>query len=609
MRYGLGAALAVCLGLSACGDKVHKFEGVEGPKTASPIFQLTPANPDDYNKGETSRMAIWLTTRESNWLALVSGLKTIGIPFRLTENYEEALKHDVVLVYPYISGRDQPTESFGAMRRYVKNGGTLIGTNVLGGGLQDVFGFGGITEGKDKAFLSLSADFSETRQFDIKGLTALKIGSETDPAANPGTNVYQSPKGQVLARYETGEAAIIASDYGAGRSYALGIDLGQILAKGYNRRQVDIADSYANRYRPTVDALLILIENIYRQNEPEAVTLGTVPDGKSLSFMLSHDVDYNESLKNAVPYAEHQKTAGIQATYFIQTKYVEDYNDKIFMNEEGARYTQQLERLGAEIASHSVSHAKDLWDFPFGDGTESYPDYAPFVQTADKARGGTIMGELRISKFLLDNFARQDQVVSFRPGFLSNPAAMPQALASAGYQYSSSVTANISLTHFPFQLTYGRGFDGLTPVYEFPITVEDELPPTMIDRLEQSKEMARQIAGIGGIYVVLIHTDDVDSRLDFQKGIVDEVRPYAWMGSVRQFGNWWAARDQVQVDVETREGEIEIVLNAPSPISGLTLEMESCRDVEDSGGLEIRCQDGNYLLSELSGQRTITLKN
>lgn len=608
MKSYLGGTIAGLLMLSACADKVHIFEGVEGPAASSPIFQLTPEDPANYNLGQENRMAIWLTTRESNWLALVSGLKTIGIPFRLTESHEEALTHDVVLVYPYISGRDLPSESFGAMRSFVDDGGTLIGSNVLGGGMQDMFGFSSITESKDKAFLDINPGFAETRDFADKELIAIKIGSETDYAANSGANSYMGVKGDVLGTYENGDAAIIAADYGAGRTYALGVDLGQLLAKGYNRRQVDISDSYANRYRPTLDALLILMENIYRQNEPQAVTLGTVPDGQELSFILSHDVDYSKSLKNAIPYAEHQRAAGIQATYFIQTKYVEDYNDKIFMNEDGATHTQRLERLGAEIASHSVAHAKDLWDFPFGDGTEQYPDYAPFVQTADKARGGTIMGELRVSKFLLDNFAQENEVVSFRPGFLSNPASMPQALTSSGYKYSSSSTANISLTHLPFQLAYDRGFDGLTPMFEFPITVEDELPPKMIERLAQSKEMARQIAKIGGLYVVLIHTDAVDSRLDFQKGIIDEVKPYAWMGTLRQFGDWWAARDKVEVDVEIGEGEIEIFLHAPALISGLTLEMETCHEIIDTGGLDISCKDGNYLLGELRGRASIIIE-
>lgn len=604
---GFSLALLASAAFSGC-EKVHKFEGVEGPLKPSPIFQFNPADVQDYDVGETNRLAIWLTSEDSHWLALMSGLKSIGIPFRLTKDYDAAFQHDVVLVYPFISGRDLPTESFAAMRSFTQNGGTLIGTNVLGGGMQDVFGFTGIREGKDKAFLSFSDEAAETHDYISKGLAAIKIGSENDSSLNPGTNSYVSPRGEILGRYETGEAAIIANNFGQGRAYAFGIDIGQMLAKGYNRRQVDITDSYANRYRPTLDALLILLENIYKQNEPEAVTIGTVPEGKSLSFILSYDIDYSESLKNAIPYAEHKKIAGIQGTYFIQTKYIEDYNDKIFLDDEGARHVRSLERLGVEIASHSVSHAKDMWDFPLGDGTEKYPDYRPFVQTADKARNGTLTGELRVSKFLLENFAGKNDVTSFRPGFLSDPDGLPQALASTGFKYSSSVTANISMTHLPFQLTFGRGFKGFSPIYEFPITVEDELPPDMIDRLEGSKILARQISKIGGLYVVLIHTDKVDSRLDFQKALVEEVKPYAWMGSMRQFGNWWTARDQVEVDIRSEGGNLVVALKAPKPVEGLILEMPECLDIVDPGGLKVSCENGNYLIQKLSGSRKIILE-
>ncbi len=580
---------------------------MEGPVEISEIFEPVPARPQDYNQGEASRLAIWLTSEDSHWLALMSGLKAKGIPFRVTTDYQEALTHDVVMVYPFITGRDLPIESHAAMQNFTRDGGTLIGTNVLGGGLQAMFGFETVREGKDKAFLSLDANFEETRDFDEKGLNRIKIGSTKSPAANPGTNSYQGVSAQIMARYENGDAAIIARDYGEGRAYALGIDPGQIMAKGFNRRQEDITDVYANAFRPTIDALLILLENIYLQSENK-VTLGTVPDGQSLSAILSFDIDYSKSLKNTLAYAEHQKSEGVPGTYFIQTKYVQDYYDGIFLNEKGAEYIAQLEALGAEIASHSVSHAEDLWDFPFGTGAETYPDYVPFVVNAYRTRNGTILGELRVSKFLLETFAKKNDVVSFRPGYLSNPDKMPQALSTSGYKYSSSSTANISLTHFPFQLTYGRGFDAFTPIYEFPITIEDELPPKMIDRLEDAKAVARKIAKIGGLYVVLTHTDEVDSRLDFQKAIIDEVRPYAWMGTLRQFGDWWSARDQVEIDVTSVGDAINISLNAPVPISGLTLKMKSCHDIIATGGLDIRCQDGAYLLGELSGRRTITLK-
>jgi hypothetical protein len=608
--WGVLACLAAGL-LAACSEQVHIFEGVEGPLTSTPVMAAIEAAPSQFDQGDSSRLAVFLTEDESNWLSLVRGLKTIGIPFRVTTDLEAALDHDTVMVYPQITGLNLDVQELTAIRQYVQDGGTLIGTNILGGGLSDMFGFKDISESKARYAINFKTGFSETAAFQSKGLSGLKIGSAGDAAANPGTNSYLGVNNPPLATYGNGAAAIIENTYGDGKTYALGVDLGQLLAKGYNRRQVDITEHYANHYQPTLDAFLILIENIYMARQHPSVTLGTVPDGKALSFILSHDVDFSKSLKNALPYAEHQHEEAISATYFIQTKYVRDYNDVIFMDDEAIGVIQELERLGAEIASHSVAHSNAMWDFDMGDGAESYPQYKPFVMNAARTRGATLMGELRVSKFLLDNFTSDQPVESFRPGFLSNPSQMPQALASSGYKYSSSVTANVSLTHLPFRLTYGREFSALTPVFEIPITVEDELDGPMIDRLGQSINLARQIAEIGGVYVVLTHTDDVDSRLDFQKAMVEEVRPYAWMGSIRQFGDWWAARDQVTVDIKPLNGDgFEISLTAPSPIEGLSLDLNGEYEVTGSsmpiGSIQIDGQ--TILLGRLNGAHTVALR-
>jgi len=602
----LGASALV---LSSCGERIHKFEGVEGPMDPTPLIDPIFTSPDEFDVGTSSRMAIFLTDTESNWIALSSGLKTIGIPFRITDDIDEALEHDVVMVYPYISGRDVKPETLRKLGAHALEGGTLIGTNVLGGGLETVFGFESVTERKDQAYLTFSEGFYETEDFAKRGLERLKIGSTTRISSNPGSNAYLSPKNEPIAIYGDGLAAIVQNNPGKGRAYALGVDFGQMLAKGYNWRQVDITEHYANEYQPVLDALLIFLENVYRGNQEHAVTLGTVPDGKTLSFILSHDVDFSQSLKNAVDYAKHEASENIEATFFIQAKYVEDFNDSIFFDNNGVEHLKKLEKLGMEIASHSVSHSLDFNKFPIGTGTEYYPDYKPFVRSETKTYGASVLGELRISKFLFEYFTKDEVVESFRPGYLRNPNELSQSLQSAGYKYSSSVTANMSLTHLPFRLTYNRDYDGLTEIFEIPITVEDELPPRMYERLDSAKGLARRIAEIEGVMVVLIHTDAVDDRLDFQRELVDEVKPYAWMGSMRQFGDWWAARDKVQVDVEKQDEDVVITLSAPEKIEGLTLELDGVYNlVQSSLPMEdITVIEDRLLLKSLSGTHSIIL--
>ena len=101
----------------------------------------TPTPPSAYAGGATSRLAVLLTDRDSSWLGLVHGLRSFGIPFTLTEDYREALKHKVVMVYPVVSGKAMAAEALSALTDFAQQGGTLIATHVLGGGMNALFGF------------------------------------------------------------------------------------------------------------------------------------------------------------------------------------------------------------------------------------------------------------------------------------------------------------------------------------------------------------------------------------------------------------------------------------------------------------------------------------
>lgn len=114
-----------------------------------------------------------------------------------------------------------------------------------------------------------------------------------------------------------------------------------------------------------------------------------------------------------------------------------------------------------------------------GSGGERYPGYQPIVISRDKARDGSVLGELRISKLLIESLAKPVQVANFRPGHLSNPQVLPQALEATGYRFSSSVRAGNVLSHLPIHLTYGRGAESETGTIEFPLTVEEERAPLM----------------------------------------------------------------------------------------------------------------------------------
>lgn len=554
------------------GD-IFKFGGISGPGPVSTIATAQDTQWQFYDKGTPSRLAILLTDKNSAWLGLVHGFKTIGVPFRITTNVDEALKHNVVLVYPTISGKAMTSSQLKKISGHARTGGNIIGVNVLGGGLQSVFGFESVESSRAHHKLELQNSHPVTHDLTDKDLRTIHLSTEKLDDLAFGTHSYVTPKHAPLALYNDGKPAIVYNKFKDSEVYAIGFDIGFYILKAYNRRMGNVAATYANGFESSVDNLLRLIRALYQRHEPRAVTLGTVPYARSLSVILTHDIDYSRSLENALVYARHEYDANTPATHFIQTKYIRDWNDKVFFDDDNIDHIYKLEALNVELASHSVSHSPLFHDFDLGSGNEQYPGYTPFVRDENTTYNGSILGELRVSKFLIEHFFPNIKVVSFRPGHLSNPLALPQALQATGYHYSSSVTANVSLSHLPFKLNYNRDINSEVDVFEFPITVEDELSPKMGDRLDDAIKLAHKIRRYGGIFVVLIHPDILDHKLDFQLGFVKAVKPYAWFGSLRQFGGWWSARDLVSIDVGSNAKGNRVMLDIPETVNGLVVSI------------------------------------
>jgi len=189
------------------------------------------------------------------------------------------------------------------------------------------------------------------------------------------------------------------------------------------------------------------------------------------------------------------------------------------------------------------------------------------------------MGELRVSKYLIERYSRST-VLSFRPGFLANPFSLPQALESAGYRYSSAVTANDVMTHLPYRQAFNRLYASQTMNYEFPVTVEDEKDPPMDGRVDEAVELAQKLSRYGGLFMILIHPNVLGDKLRFLQEFSQRVRDRAWWGTLAEFGAWWEARDRVELDVVYREGARYLRLNAPVPVAGLGLRL---RDGEALG--------------------------
>jgi hypothetical protein len=110
-------------------------------------------------------------------------------------------------------------------------------------------------------------------------------------------------------------------------------------------------------------------------------------------------------------------------------------------------------------------------------------------------------------------------------------------------------------------------------VFEIPVTIEDEELPKLGDRVPQAIELAQRIGRYGGCVVVLIHPNILDHKLEFEKRFVDGVKSFAWFGSLSQFGQWWAARNEVSLDVAELGNRHVLTVRVPTSMKGLTLEV------------------------------------
>ena len=156
-------------------------------------------------------------------------------------------------------------------------------------------------------------------------------------------------------------------------------------------------------------------------------------------------------------------------------------------------------------------------------------------------------------------------------------------------------------------MNYGYDVVSELPVFEFPVTIEDEINPPLGDRLPQAINLARQISRYGGLCMVLIHTDILEHKLDFERGFIEAVKPFSWFGTLNDYGAWWSARNEVLVDAKWQGERLEVRLFAPKPIAGLTLEISPDLRFDPQHEIPLGSQivEGRVLLAEIDGSQVI----
>lgn len=582
------------------------FPALEGPLHTTTVPAPTPTLMRDYADSGEHSMAIWVKDPDSSWLGLAQGLTSIGLPFRLVTDIDQALEHNVIMVYPSLTGGNTAPHALERLREHVETGGTLVGFSVIGGGMPSLFGFQASAEHAARRRIEFNTLPITDGLIDSLAEQTISLGVSGVPGSGlPGT--HYTDVEQAVALFEDGSAAVTYradvsqsdNDAATGHAYAFGLDLGHFILRAFNGRFSGLSDAYVNTYQPKVDTLLRLLTRIYQPGEPDAVLLSPTPQGKAFTALLTHDVDFTRSINNIPEYVALENRFDVPATYFIQTKYITDYNDRRFFDPSRADTMALLLDSGMEIASHTVAHSNEFSRMPIGSGDEHYPAYQPFVRDFGTVENATMMGELRVSKFLLEALS-ESRIVSFRPGHLSLPEPLPQLLVANDYRFSSSMTANESLTHLPYRLAYDRAYDSLVDAYEFPVTVEDE-QGSLLARFDDMVALSHKVSQYQGLVTLMIHTDSLGPKIEFVERYLAHFHETAWFDTVSGYGRWWAARESVVTHLlEAAPGKRRLEVTAQDTLEGLTLQVPN--NWHYTQGLQgTRQQGSQVILGQLAG--------
>jgi hypothetical protein len=516
--------------------------------------------------------------------SVVHMLAPMGLPYAVTTSPVLAIQHDLAIFFPEASASSFDATALGLLDAYLQGGGLVVmkysevdALKQRGGVASSTFQLPHrtvvLTDAGKARFPSLDQPFEQTIPLGGDPGVFLNTWAIT---VDPGASAVR-----VLATFDDGTAAVVEHDVGAGHVITVGIDWRDVVLRNQLGHAIDAARGYVDLFEPATDTWMLMIRDLYDATVRFGVRLHTAPGTARGALLLSHDLDWGESYDNALTYADDERARGATATYFVHTKYLTDFQDVAFFGpERGAQLAELLSR-GGRIGSHTVAHSPVLSAFPIGDGTEQYPAYSPLNVSYSETTGGTLFGELRVSKSLIDAALASQCVahdtLTFRAGNLSYHPAAPQTMERLGYLFDSTRAVGDVLSNFPYRAMTDWPDALDTGVFEFPVTLEDQQAPRIDQRVPDALAVIAANADNGAPTTLLIHPNVLDYKENAEREILDQLPPGVPAMSIDEYAAFWRARDAVRItsiDYDDEKKTLVVQLSTGEAMKGLTLRVD-----------------------------------
>jgi peptidoglycan/xylan/chitin deacetylase (PgdA/CDA1 family) len=470
-------------------------------------------------------------------------LQAMGIPYDVVSPTRLSANHPLaILPGPVYNATLSPAQRE-AVFTYVSEGGVLLATQMEGSDYFTLLGVDGAQPRRDRFAMSFQPAVEDEwlRYLDHPKERQVSLGN---PALYKETIVtvgYKVASGRKLAAFADGTAAAVVNDYDSGQVLGFGASFTQTVLLAQIGQTFEAGRQWVNSFEPSGDVMFLLVKGLYESVAEPAVYWHTVPRGLDTSIVITHDVDAQDSFRHSVDFARMAQKYGVFSTFFVTTKTFTDASDIGYFDATRIPHIVAVKKMGFEIGSHSLSHSRSFSTFPMGSMSTTLQTYKPAVAP-------TVIGEVKVSKELLDRNLPSQETISFRAGELRFPPRLIEALALTGYRYDSTFSSNNIITNFPFFAFERRSLETReTRIVEIPVTVDDSqgyLTAATKNRVVQTwAAIIDANRANAAMTCILIHPTEATYKLWVLEELLKRFAPQkVWIGTVAAFGDFWSRR-------------------------------------------------------------------
>ncbi len=482
-------------------------------------------------------------------------LKLAGIPFVVTTNVDTAMQYGMIIASSRLQSSTMNQPERDSLAAFVSRGGTLVAPIVTDNALFNLFGVSAVASATTRYTMTFDTAAAPAECRWLNDTAEVKISLGRASYVNViTTRNYTIASGQSLGKYDDLTDAIVRNTSGQGTTYALGFSFKSLCQTNQLNLDYEAQRVYSNGFEPTSDAVMFFLKGIYTLKTPRAVWLHTSPGTSTTSLLITHDVDATTAYDTMSHYADYEFNIGVKSTYLITTHYINDDWLSDFYNASSIPKVQYVLGKGHFLASHSVGHFPDFDSptiFPLGNQNNTQGNYLPYYPTNGPTAGGSVYGELQVSKQILENDYGVT-IRTFRSGHLAYNPKMINALDTLGYTYNTTNAAADVLTHFPFRGRFDKNSNGMlsNTIWEIPMTISDVFQSNPIDNTNYPQKVAIWLDVINrnrannAANILLIHPNRM-YKLTAEMSLISQLPGGVFLSDIETFGDYWRQRDGV----------------------------------------------------------------